>query len=173
MSESAYAEGEIADRRKRIVLTLEAIETPVTVDQLADELEDTGPSPVGGIGRDRSWADLHERLHEEDLPALDGAGLIVFDVDRGLVSRRGADENRYGLEGKPTADRRSATIPADAGADRGDWAAYYLGGVVLSTLLLAGIVTSFGPLARVSPTVASGSIVGLFGLLAILDAVRN
>ncbi|QLG60374.1 hypothetical protein [Halorarum salinum] len=173
MSESAYADGEIADRRKRIVLTLEAIETPVTVDRLADELEDAGPSPVGGIGRDQSWADLHERLHDEDLPALDGAGLIVFDVDRGLVSRRGADENRYVLEGRSAPDRGSAAIPVDAGVDRGDWAAYYLGAVVLSALLLAGVATSFGPLARVSPTVASGSIVGLFGLLAVLDAVRH
>lgn len=182
MSGTARVEGETADRRKRIVVVLETMETPVTVDQLVDELEASQRSPASDRGRNWSWEDVHEYLHDEDLPALDRAGLLVFDAERGLVTRHGERESRYLVEGGPTergsTDREPTAASRSGGTtdrddDRNDWAAYYLGAVVLSALLLAGIVTSQGPLSGLSPAAASVWTICLFGLLALLDVVRN
>lgn len=177
MSESTSAEGEIATRRRRIVLLLETMETPLTIDQLVDELggqPDASPrAGVSASGQPQSWEDLHGFLHDEDLPALDRAGLLVFDADRGLVSCRGDGVSPQTATSAPDERRNSRDGPTEAGDERGDWAMYYLGAAILSVLLLAGAVTGFGPFSRLPLTLTSVGMVALFSLLALADMRLN
>ncbi|MFA9415101.1 hypothetical protein [Natrinema sp. HArc-T2] len=55
--------------------------TPVTVDEVADELIEPARPPI------ETWAIVHERLHQERLPALDATGAIEFDETQGLIER--------------------------------------------------------------------------------------
>lgn len=63
-----------------LVAVLEEVDTPATVDEVADQLIDPG---------DRldieTWGDVHEHLYRVDLPELDAAGVIEFDAERGIV----------------------------------------------------------------------------------------
>ncbi|WP_231587941.1 hypothetical protein [Halostagnicola sp. A56] len=58
---------------------LEEMETPATVDEITDHLVEPSNPPI------ETWADVHERLYEERLPALEASGAIAFDRDRGTV----------------------------------------------------------------------------------------
>lgn len=172
MSDRASAEGATADRRSRVVRLLQTMETPVTVDRLVDELDAERPSRPASPGEPRSWEDLHERLHVEDLPALDRAGLLTFDPERGLVTSRG-EGDAWRVADREHVRRRSTDGSAGASGSRGAWAVYYLVAAVLSALLLAGEVVALGPFAAVPSTAVAGAVVGLFGLLALLDVVVN
>lgn len=174
MSELASAEGEIADRRTRVVTLLETMQTPVTVDRLVDELEADRRTGPGTPAYPRSWEDLHESLHDEDLPALDSAGLLVYDTERGLVSRRGEGGARRLARRDVIPSRTTGGGgPPSVGADRNQWATYYFGVAVLSMLLLGAEVAALGPFAGLPATVVSGTVVCLFALLASLDVVWN
>ncbi|QLG29724.1 hypothetical protein HUG10_19150 (plasmid) [Halorarum halophilum] len=174
MSELASAEGEIADRRTRVVRLLETMETPVTVDRIVDELEADRRAGPGTPAYPRSWEDLHEALHDEDLPVLDSAGLLVFDAERGLVTRRGEGGARQFARRDPAPPRTTGDGgPPSVGADQNQWAAYYFGVAVLSMLLLGAEVAALGPFAGLPATVVSGAVVCLFALLASLDVAWN
>lgn len=59
---------------------LEEMETPTTVDEVVDHLIQPANPSI------ETWADVHERLYEERLPALDESGSVEFDHVRGTVS---------------------------------------------------------------------------------------
>ncbi len=63
-----------------LLSVLEELTTPVTVDEVVDHLIHPAEASV------ETWADVHERLHQERLPALDDAGDIDFDSERGTVT---------------------------------------------------------------------------------------
>jgi hypothetical protein len=77
-NERAQSEVDYAD----LVELVDAMETPVTVDQVVDSVFERrvalGPVPD-------SWHDIHEELYLVDLPRLDSADLIELDEERGLV----------------------------------------------------------------------------------------
>lgn len=176
MSELASAEGEIADRRTRVVTLLGTMETPVTVDRLVDEVEADRRAGPGTPASPRSWEDLHESLHDEDLPALDSAGLLVYDAERGLVTRRGEGGARQLARRDPAPPHTAeggGPPNVGVGADRDRWAVYYLGVAVLSMLLLGAETAAIGPFDGLPATVVPGAVVCLFALLASLDVVWN
>ena len=72
----------IPESDSELVSVIDEMETPVTVDEVADELIHPARPAV------ETWAAVHERLHEHRLPELDAKGRIEFDADQGLVDRR-------------------------------------------------------------------------------------
>lgn len=85
--ESLSDESSTPDRstRYRYLLALAAdLDRPVTIDRLVDPMFDW--EEAAGGTRERSWHDVHEELYRVDLPVLDSAGLLEFDVENGLVS---------------------------------------------------------------------------------------
>jgi len=73
-----------------LVAVLDEMNTPVTVDEVTDELTEPARLPI------ETWATVHERLHQDRLPALDAAGAIEFDETQGVIERSTArtNENR-------------------------------------------------------------------------------
>lgn len=71
----------IPESDAELVAVLERMSTPVTVDEVADELIAPARPPV------ETWASVHEQLHQERLPDLDDSGEIVFDESQGIVER--------------------------------------------------------------------------------------
>ncbi|GAB7020449.1 hypothetical protein [Halostagnicola bangensis] len=69
-----------------LLSVLEELTTPVTVDEVVDSLVHPADPSVN------TWADVHERLHQERLPALDDAGDIDFDPERGTITALGPDQ---------------------------------------------------------------------------------
>jgi len=55
--------------------------TPVTVDEVTDTLVEPARPSI------ETWATIHERLHQNRLPALDAKGAIEFDETQGLIER--------------------------------------------------------------------------------------
>ncbi|WP_245835327.1 hypothetical protein [Natronolimnobius baerhuensis] len=68
------SDGELCD-------TLEEMQLPATVDEITDELITPAQPPLD------TWAGVHERLHQDRLPALAEAGEIEFDETQGVVER--------------------------------------------------------------------------------------
>ncbi|PCR92589.1 hypothetical protein [Natrinema ejinorense] len=64
-----------------LVDVINEMNTPVTVDEVADALIEPAYTSI------ETWASIHERLHQERLPALDESGAIEFDETQGLVER--------------------------------------------------------------------------------------
>lgn len=64
-----------------LLTVLDGMSTPVTVDEVADTLVDPAQPSI------ETWAAVHERLHQDRLPALDASGAIEFDETQGLVER--------------------------------------------------------------------------------------
>ncbi len=71
----------VPDSDTALVVELDEMSTPVTVDEVADQLISPADPPV------ETWAAVHERLHRDRLPALDASGDIVFDESQGVVER--------------------------------------------------------------------------------------
>ncbi len=61
------------------VTALERMNTPVTVDEITDQLLRPSRPPVS------VWADIHEQLYQNRLPQLDTDGHIEFDPQMGTV----------------------------------------------------------------------------------------
>lgn len=85
MANEALTADRLQPRRWRVLAALGRVESPATVDEIADQLHQRrAPSdPLAGL---ESWDRVHERLHEVDLPALQMAGLIEYDGERGVVT---------------------------------------------------------------------------------------
>lgn len=64
-----------------LVAVLDEMNTPVTVDEVTDTLIEPARPPI------ETWATIHERLHQNRLPALDAKGAIEFDEAQGLIER--------------------------------------------------------------------------------------
>ena len=64
-----------------LVAVLDEMSTPVTVDEVTDELIEPARPSI------ETWATVHERLHQDRLPALDAAGAIEFDETQGMIER--------------------------------------------------------------------------------------
>ena len=64
-----------------LVVELDEMSTPATVDEVADQLITPANPPVD------TWAAVHEQLHQDRLPALDDSGDVVFDETQGIVER--------------------------------------------------------------------------------------
>lgn len=71
----------IPDSDIALVAEIDELNTPVTVDEVADQLVGSERPPV------ETWASIHEQLHEVRLPALADTGNLVFDKSQGLVER--------------------------------------------------------------------------------------
>jgi len=71
----------IPDSDTALVAALDELNTPVTVDEVTDELVEPARPTI------ETWATVHERLHQDRLPALDAAGAIEFDETRGVLER--------------------------------------------------------------------------------------
>lgn len=65
---------------QNLVPVLEELDTPVTVDEVTDQL--VHPSNAVDV---EAWGDIHEQLYQDELPALCDAGLVDFDTTRGTV----------------------------------------------------------------------------------------
>ena len=85
----------VGDRRQRIVAMVHDRGRTVTVDELADAVAEW----EADRGLDSDWEDIHQHLHEVDLPALHDAELLVFDPEEGVV-----DTRRTVADDWPTAD---------------------------------------------------------------------
>ncbi|USZ70838.1 hypothetical protein [Natronosalvus halobius] len=55
------------------------LDAPVTVDELADHLIWPADPPI------ETWADVHELLYDERLPALEARGVLAFDPEKGII----------------------------------------------------------------------------------------
>lgn len=78
-----------------IVALLKSRDEPVTIDEIADQIYD-----ADGVDDVEAWGDVHERLSQTALPALDASGVIDFHPDRGtvtLVERPGSRLRSYAL----------------------------------------------------------------------------
>ncbi|SEQ54800.1 hypothetical protein [Natrinema salaciae] len=74
--------GEFLPESDRALLSvLDGMNTPATVDEVADELVKPARPPI------ETWATIHEQLHQDRLPALDASGAVEFDETQGLVER--------------------------------------------------------------------------------------
>ncbi|SEV98997.1 hypothetical protein [Natrinema salifodinae] len=71
-----------------LLAVLDDLDTPVTVDELADELIGPRRPPI------ETWAGVHERLCRHRLPALDASGALSFDESQGLIERSTASPDR-------------------------------------------------------------------------------
>lgn len=101
-------------QRWRVLDAVASLEEPATIDEIVDELRDrrVESDPLGDL---ESWDRTHERLHDVDLPALDAAGLLTFDDDRGVVTvppavtggpfATAATTEAPGVTDEPTASR--------------------------------------------------------------------
>ncbi|NUB91393.1 hypothetical protein HTZ84_11195 [Haloterrigena sp. SYSU A558-1] len=72
----------VPDSNTELLSVLDGMETPVTVDEVADELIHPARPSV------ETWAAVHEQLHQYRLPELDATGHVEFDAEQGLVDRR-------------------------------------------------------------------------------------
>lgn len=75
-----------------LLAALEDMSTPVTVDEVTDELVEPARPPI------ETWATIHEQLHQDRLPALDESGAVEFDESQGTVEpshARSGEELRF------------------------------------------------------------------------------
>jgi hypothetical protein len=166
MSGRVEAPSERSTRRKRIVGLLDELDTPVTVDQLVDELQ----AVQGPGGPDTAtWERLHERLHDEDLPALDRAGLLVFDDEQGLVTNFGRELPRE----MGTGTRTREPEPSAARADDDPVTRAFAGLGLLALGALAAVAADVGPLAAAPLGTVSTAFVVVFSLLALGAGLRR
>ncbi|NGM70450.1 hypothetical protein G6M89_15820 [Natronolimnobius sp. AArcel1] len=77
----------VPDDDDELRVVLEDVQLPATVDELTDQLIAPAQPPLD------TWAGVHERLHQERLPALEAAGEIEFDETQGVVERSMTDRN--------------------------------------------------------------------------------
>ncbi|MCU4752492.1 hypothetical protein OB919_10910 [Halobacteria archaeon AArc-curdl1] len=76
---------------ERLLAVLESMETPVTVDEIADQLIEPARPSID------TWAAVHQHLQCETLPALDERGDIDFNQTDGIVESAAADTSRRTL----------------------------------------------------------------------------
>lgn len=72
-------------RYRYLLAVVSEIDHEVTIDRLVDRMARWEREVDGGRG-ERTWHDVHEELYRVDLPVLDQAGFLEFDVERGIVS---------------------------------------------------------------------------------------
>lgn len=169
MSGDVEHPAETSARRRRIVTLVDRIETPATVDQLVDGLDDGAAGWTAGPTPSQSWEALHERLTDEDLPALDRAGLLTFDADRGIVMQSGSD-GRVDVGDAP--DSGAVFRSDDDATGERRTTPYFLGLAVLSLGLLALTGFDVGPFAGVSDALVATGLVVSFSLLSFAAALR-
>lgn len=79
MEQRTRASEFVPESEAALLSVLQGMETPVTVDEITDQLVRPARPPV------ETWADVHERLYEELLPDLDSSGKVEFDSTEGTV----------------------------------------------------------------------------------------
>jgi hypothetical protein len=72
-------------RYRYLIAAVAEIEGAVTIDQLVDVMIQWEAG--NDAGTEKSWHDVHEELYLVDLPTLDRAGLLEFEVETGTVAR--------------------------------------------------------------------------------------
>ena len=86
----------VPDSNTELLSVLDGMETPVTVDEIVDELIHPARPSV------ETWASVHEQLYQYRLPELDTTGHVEFDAEQGLVDRRTVQSDattRHGSSG--------------------------------------------------------------------------
>lgn len=170
MSWNSTTDAVVGTRRRRIVLHLDGMETPVTVDELVDALDEDPGVEFGTPGDTASWQDLHRELYEFDLPALHDAGVITFDPDRGLVAQ--PDESL--LDDVLSTGREPAGDASEPATETSpSWAVFYLGLSSLSLIVLGLIEANVLPLGPGSAVGVSGLALGLFCLLSVVHLTHE
>ncbi|WP_254808249.1 hypothetical protein [Natronosalvus amylolyticus] len=76
---------------ERLLAVIESMETPVTVDEIADQLIEPARPPID------TWAAVHQHLQCEMLPALDASGDIEFNQTDGTVQSTVANTSHRSL----------------------------------------------------------------------------
>ena len=94
---------------QEVVSVLEDLDTPVTVDEITDRL--VHPHGEANV---QAWADVHEQLHQEELPGLCEAGVLDFDTARGIVDIA-ADQDSPSSSDGPTARTVAVTLSIGLG----------------------------------------------------------
>lgn len=109
----------VPDSNAALLTELDEMDTPATVDEVADQLIHPAQPPVD------TWAAVHQRLYERRLPELDAESEIDFDEQQGLVER--------------SSPQRAETVvaPAGTGIDTSGIRFAFL--ALLSLSLLAGV----------------------------------
>lgn len=158
---------ETATRRRCVVGALEDLQAPVTVDRLVDELAERGERrPAGGP----TWESLHERLHNEVLPALDRKGALVFDAERGLVMRRTDGAPAHG--GAAPATRSNVAVQyGDRGGIERRVVRYFLSLGVGALALLGATTFDVGPFAGLPDAATAMGVAVVFSLLSLVVAL--
>lgn len=151
----------LSRRRTRIVLLLERLDTPVTVDQLVDELQRHREEAEDGLDE---WGNLHERLYDRDLPALDRAGLLTFDENRGVVSRRVDDPHHLLDDSAESEEDDSSFLSRPDG--------YFLSLSAVSLAALVAAAGDIGPFGGLPDAVVAGGLVVAFVVLSLVIAIR-
>lgn len=126
---------------------------PMTVDALTDDVLgwERGHSSI-----QRTRPEIREQLCVTDLPALDRAGVLTFDGDRGIVGA--ARTTIYPQSG--------AAVERPGSVDRSGHLIPQVVGVVLAVGLFVLTVIDAAPLAAVPPTAAVGVSLVAFAALA-------
>lgn len=149
-------------RSRQILDALDEMDTPVTIDELTDELVARSESQSENDDIE-DWADVHEQLYVVDLPVLHGTGDVDFDASTGLVS----------LDDTEPAESTADPATADE-SDGRRWGAVLriLGLVAVSALLVGLTRVDAWPLA-LAPTLAlAGAVVLLAAALVVRGIVR-
>jgi hypothetical protein len=170
MSGETELSGRRSQRRTNVVFLLGRMEVPVTVDELVDELRRHAERQPGGPATDESWADLHERLHEEDLPALDRAGLLAFDPERGIVTEARSPENGPFAPDMETETGGDGAAHTDDASTGGTAARYQLVLALLVTAALVATSLGFGPFADFSRDRVATALVVVMVAASVVSA---
>ncbi|WP_449405210.1 hypothetical protein [Halobellus captivus] len=142
----------------------------VTVDQIVDGLRDEPERRPDQPGKARTWEDLHRQLHDEDLPALDQAGLITFDTDRGVVIRHTASESQYTARDRKVKPKGRGQ-PDIRGASAVEVERVFLLLAIISVGSLITTSLELGPLATLSTATVSSVLLVAFVIISIISAV--
>ena len=174
MSWNSTIDAAVGTRRRRIVLHLDGMETPATIDELVDALDEDPRVEFGTPGASGSWEDLHRELYEFDLPALQDAGVITFDADRGLVAQPDESlvDDVLSTGRDPDTDGTDPATGTEAGTSR-SWAVFYLGLSALSLLVLGLIEATVIPLPAESAIGVTGFVLGLFCVLSVVHLTHD
>jgi hypothetical protein len=149
-----------------VVAAVRGSDGPVTVDELADRVVDAerrrrapgattdGVRLANDGGEPPAWSDAHERLVVADLPALDDAGYVEFDADRGLVAR-------------PGELAVPSTAPVDPVVQAAPGQRYQLAVVVLGVAAAGVAVEDLVPATWEPAAVSAVAVLGLLAALAL------
>lgn len=159
-----------SQRRTNVVFLLGRMDIPVTIDELVDELQRHAERQPDSTAMGESWEDLHERLHRDDLPALDRAGLLTFDDERGIITHASTPEHGPFAPNPRTETEAETGMEAEARGNDAAW--YQLGLALLATLVLVATALGAGPFANLSSGSVATALVAVLVVASVVTALQ-